>query len=63
MHIAYFPYLGTTTYYVFPIWWVYQWEPEGESPSTCYWLIPNTEQEELVGEEKGWQLINQKTED
>ena len=46
MHIAYFPYLGTTTYYVFPIWWVYQWEPEGESASTCYWLIPGTETED-----------------
>ena len=46
MHISYYPYLNSITYYIFPIWWIYQWEPEGESASTCYWLIPGTQTED-----------------
>ena len=47
MHIAYFPYLGTFTCYIFPIEWLYNQMMETnptpvDSPSTCYWLIPGT---------------------
>jgi hypothetical protein len=48
MHIAYFPYLGTFTWHTFPIEWLYNHMMEVkprpvDSPSTCYWLIPGTE--------------------
>ena len=45
MHITYFPNLGTITPYIFPIWWIYQWQPTDDSPSTCYWLIPGTQED------------------
>ena len=44
MHISYYPHLGTITRYSFPIWWIYQ-DSIADSPSTCYWLIPGTQED------------------
>ena len=46
MHVTYYPCLGTITYYIFPIWWIYQDYNGTESPSTCYWLVPGTQTED-----------------